>query len=230
MKAVMFSVLERVNLRCLVLVDIAGEPIYVRTATSDFSVAVSSLVDSEFGHVDSLDPSVIVDAGANIGASAIYFAKRYPHAKVFAIEPERENYEILLMNVRRHRNIIPIQAALWGSSGTRMLQDRLTGPWGYTIAETINRVESTGQRIDCITIASLLDEYKIEHVDILKLDIEGGEKDVLENSVDWIDKVNVITAELHDRICMGCERAFHLATRDFKRFEKHGEKVTAYRE
>ena len=71
--------------------------------------------------------------------------------------------------------------------------------------------------------------YGIESIDLLKMDIEGGEKDVLENAQGWIDCVDTITVELHDRICMGCDRAFYLATKDFVRFEKQGEKVTAYR-
>ena len=74
-----------------------------------------------------------------------------------------------------------------------------------------------------------MQNYDIDTIDIFKMDIEGGEKDVLEDATEWMGKVDVFTAELHDRICMGCDRAFYLATKDFVRFEKHGEKVTAYR-
>ena len=57
---------------------------------------------------------IVLDAGANIGASAIYFARRYPNARIFALEPEQENYDLLLRNTHRYHNIIPIKAALWG--------------------------------------------------------------------------------------------------------------------
>jgi hypothetical protein len=72
-------------------------------------------------------------------------------------------------------------------------------------------------------------EHDIDSIDLLKMDIEGEEKDVLEKSSGWIDRVDVLCAELHDRICMGCDRAFCLATKDFRTFERHGEKITAYR-
>ena len=72
-------------------------------------------------------------------------------------------------------------------------------------------------------------EHDIDSIDLLKMDIEGAEKDVLEKSSGWIDRVDVLCAELHDRICMGCDRAFYLATKDFRTFERHGEKITAYR-
>jgi len=74
-----------------------------------------------------------------------------------------------------------------------------------------------------------MNEHGIESIDLLKMDIEGGEKDVLENSQEWIGSVSAMTIELHDGISMGCSRAFYLATKDFKVFETHGEKVTAYR-
>ena len=45
-----------------------------------------------------------------------------------------------------------------------------------------------------------------------------------------IGVVKILTVELHDRINKGCSWAFYLATKDFKTFEQHGEKVTAYRE
>jgi FkbM family methyltransferase len=45
-------------------------------------------------------------------------------------------------------------------------------------------------------------EHGIESIDLLKMDIEGGEKDVLEKSLGWIDSVDTMTVELHDRICM----------------------------
>lgn len=137
---------------------------------------------------------------------------------------------MLLKNTQGYPNVTAIKAAIWGSDDKRTIQNRNTGHWGYTISETENQVESTGQEIDCLTINSLMKKHEKEFIDILKMDIEGGEKDVLEKSSEWIDAVNVITVELHDRICMGCDRAFYLATQDFKTFEKHGEKVTAYRD
>lgn len=221
---------ELLNLEKIRVLEIAQTKIYLRTNTPDLQVAVSSLVDGEYEQIRCKDPQFIVDAGANIGTSAVHFAKKYPEASIIAIEPEEGNYEMLLKNTQGYPNVTAIKAAIWGSDDKRTIQNRNTGHWGYTISETENQVESTGQEIDCLTINSLMKKHEKEFIDILKMDIEGGEKDVLEKSSEWIDAVNVITVELHDRICMGCDRAFYLATQDFKTFEKHGEKVTAYRD
>lgn len=211
-------------------VTICGYRMHVRTNTKDLALAISSFHEKEYENIRISDPRVIVDAGANIGTSSIYFATRFPESRIYAIEPEAGNFELLQRNVKDFPNVIPIQAAIWGEDCTRTIQNRFTGNWGFTVSETNNKIESTGQEVDCITISTLMKKYELASIDLLKMDIEGGEKDVLEHAQNWIDSVNTITIELHDRICMGCDRAFYLATKDFSVFEKNGEKVTAYRQ
>jgi FkbM family methyltransferase len=207
----------------------ADQVLVVRTGTPDLEVARDCLVLEEYGDVSLADARFVIDAGAHIGASAIYFAKRFPTARIVAIEPDDDNFALLVENSRPYENVVPIQAALWSVPGERALSDRGTGNWGYTVAETDNETRSRGQLVECVTIPSLLASFDFDSVDILKMDIEGGEHDVLNSSSDWIDDVRVVTLELHDRIVPGCSRALYLATRDFDRFEFNGEKVTAYR-
>ena len=211
------------------IINVKNEQLYIRTNSPDIKVAIRTLYHSEFDAIDCNNPLVIIDAGAYIGTSAIFFAKKYPNAKIFAIEPEDQNFSLLQKNSKKFENIIPIKAAIWSTDEIRTIQNRYTGHWGYTISETFNKIESTGQQITCITLPYLIKKYNLKSIDILKMDIEGSEKSVLDASDDWIEKVQIITVELHDRIVMGCERAFYLATQKFTRFEKNGEKITAYR-
>lgn len=221
---------ELLNREKVRVLKIDGATIHLRTNTPDIRVAVSSLIDKEYEDIRCENPKVILDAGANIGTSAVHFARKYPEARIIAVEPEEGNFEMLLKNTEDYPNVTAVKAAIWGSDDKRTIQNRNTGHWGYTISETENQVESTGQEINCLTMETLMKEHEVETIDILKMDIEGGEKDVLEKASGWIESVNILTVELHDRICMGCDRAFYLATQDFKTFEKHGEKVTAYRD
>lgn len=211
------------------IITISGVKIYVRTNMQDLNVAITCFYDKEYDHIRLSNPKVIIDAGANIGTSAIFFAEKYPNARIIAVEPEKSNFDLLLKNTSNYKNIVAIKAAIWGTNDKRTIQNRFAGPVGYTISDTSNKIESTGQEINCITIETLMKKHNIETIDLLKMDIEGSEKDVLEKSLGWIDSVDTMTVELHDRICMGCVRAFYLSTKDFKIFEKHGEKVTAYR-
>ena len=203
--------------------------IRIRTNTPDLDVAISSLFYNEYGCIRFENPKFIVDAGANIGTSSISFAEKYPNSQIIALEPEQGNFNMLLENTKRYKNIKPIKAALWGSSGSRVLQNRFTGHWGYTICDTTNSSKPMSQNVKCLTIGEIMNTYKIDRINILKMDVEGGEKEIFNNSSSWINLVDVLVVELHDRICMGCDRAFYLATKNFKVFEKYGEKVLAYR-
>lgn len=227
--AVVFMVNDLIKRRSLKLTIVNQIPLRLRTATSDCDVAAGSLVDDEYARIDCSNPSVIVDAGANIGTSAIAFARRYPQAKIFAIELEAENFHLLTLNTQPYANIVPIRAALAATAGDKTVLDRMTGPWGYTIAPTSAPTGATGQQVPGLTLDGLMQAHALEKIDLLKIDIEGGEKEIFETGGAWLDHTDVIAAELHDRICPGCDRAFYLATSAYRHFEKHRDKVIAYR-
>ncbi|GHT40273.1 hypothetical protein FACS189443_0370 [Planctomycetales bacterium] len=60
-----------------------------------------------------------------------------------------------------------------------------------------------------------MQDYNIKNIDVLKIDVEGSEKEIFENSDEWIDFVNVFLIELHDRIKPGCAKAFFNAINRF---------------
>lgn len=145
-------------------------------------------------------PQVIIDAGANIGLSAIYFANKYPSATVLALEPEKENFQLLQKNCSPYPTIKPVQAALWGYSGKVDLEDKGYGEAGYIISE------KNGETV-AYTVVDLMEAFNLTHVDLLKIDIEGSEKEVFTADTQWLDKVSMVTVETHDRMKPGCEKA-----------------------
>jgi len=94
--------------------------ISLRLGTSDLGVIVKVLGSHEYGFPFDGTPKLIIDAGANIGISALYFAQRFPDAKIYAIEPEEGNFELLKKNCNGRPNIILKKAALWNHS-TRVI-------------------------------------------------------------------------------------------------------------
>lgn len=211
------------------LIKIKGIALHVRTASPDITVAISCLYYDEFGGILARNPKIIIDAGANIGASTVAFAEHYPRATVIALEPELDNFELLVRNTKLYPNIIPINVALWGASEERELYARTTGYWGYSLFNLHDSDGSAGQLINCVTIPELMRRYSFDRIDLMKMDIEGAEKNVLENAKHWIEKVEIVLVELHERLVAGCESSFYEATKKFERFEKHGEKMVAYR-
>lgn len=203
----------------------ARHPFHVRITDSDVNTYRKIFIGHEYDLALGRDPQVIIDAGANIGVASVYFALKYPKARLFAIEPEPANFELLQENVSGYPNITAIHAALWQESGQIDLVDPGIGAWGFQVGSDTS---PNGRRIGttrAISVDEILGTHQLKRVDILKIDIEGAEKEVFRNASAWIDKVGVIMIELHDRFKAGCSRSFYVATRDFDQEILRGENV-----
>jgi FkbM family methyltransferase len=216
---------EMLGSKKLIQARYAGHRILVRTCSPDLIVARWCLEGNEFSFLTEFlgNVKVIVDGGAYIGISALALADTFPQSRIFAIEPDPENYDLLVRNTADARNIIPINAALVAESGAVTLFDRENGPWGFSALQQVGgrkRAEVPG-----LSMTDLMEQFDLDHVDVLKLDIEGAEKAVLENSEDWITSVSVIYAELHERFVPGTLRAFFRATEGFEDVCTSGEKL-----
>ena len=194
----------------------------LRLNTTDIMVLYSVFVRQDYAMDLSWSPRVIVDAGAYTGYSALYLAEKYPTARILAIEPAPSNFEVLSRNVSGVPQIVPINKALWHTKTRLKIQDGSLGHWAYTVTpEPVPSSELHGE-VEAVTITDIMQEFQIQHIDVLKMDIEGAEKDVFEHSQHWISDVGVIAVELHDRIKAGSSEAFHAATRGFD-FERKNE-------
>jgi FkbM family methyltransferase len=142
---------------------------------------------------------LIVDAGANIGASAVYFSLFYPRAHVVAVEPERGNFELLERNTRG----LDVDARLAGiaaAAGTAALVDPGEGDWGYrTVAA------AAGGTVNMLSMSSLVSEEQVRGGEpfIAKIDIEGAEAELFSADTAWIDAFPLLIVELHDWLIPG---------------------------
>jgi FkbM family methyltransferase len=195
-------------------------PFKLRVPSTDVLTYKQVFLDNEYDFRAVEGPQVIVDAGANIGLASILFANRFPQAKVFAIEPEHDNFNLLADNTRSYDNIVPLQAALWGENTTIHLTDPGDGAWGF-----MTEPAGEGHAVTAITVDRLMRDNGIDHIDILKVDIEGAEKEVFADTSAWIDRVGSIIVELHERQKGGCSRSFYNATAGFPHEWLHGENV-----
>ncbi len=177
----------------------------------------------EFPFLVGTSPTVIVDAGANVGFASVWYANRYPDATILAIEPSSNNFAALTRNVRPYPNVIPIQGALWGERTTLKLTDPNDGEASYRVDSPEEFTPIATSEVDAYDVPSLMESFDIDHIDILKVDIEGSEKEVFQTSAPWIDKVGLIAIELHDRFKDGCTEVFERATVDFKQRAVRGE-------
>jgi FkbM family methyltransferase len=157
----------------------------------------------------SVNPEIIVDGGANVGFSSLYFAHKYPKAKIFAVEPEESNFRMLVQNTCAYKRIVPIHAALWNRSCDLYIKNEKSKKSAVKVNQ---KKEGINERVRGLTIEELMKNTQSDHIDILKLDIEGSEKELFEcNYESWLNKVNMIIMEVHDRFKEGCSEAFFKA-------------------
>jgi len=74
---------------------------------------------------------LIVDCGANIGASTAWFDMRYPNSKIVAVEPAAANIALLQANCEGRDNISIVEAGVGPEDAEAYLQDNGGGHWGY---------------------------------------------------------------------------------------------------
>ena len=201
-----------------------GYPFRLRAGGSDLLTFHQVIVRNgyQFPFELNRDPETIIDAGANIGMSAIWFAQRYPGARVIAVEPEDANFEQLLENTANYPNVIPIKAAVWPKSALLKVYEAAGGSFSFRV-ESLGVTEG-GPRVKAASIRDLMAEHDLEFVDVLKIDIEGSEKELFEGDPEWLSRVGAIAIELHDRFKPGCRDAFEAATSEFTvRITNHDE-------
>lgn len=203
-------------------------PILLRIPTSDVPTYRQVFIDKEYDFEVERQPKVIVDAGANIGLASIYFANKFPGAKIISIEPEQSNFELLKENVSSYSNIMPIHAALWHKNEEINLIDPGLGKWGF-MTEMKNSPEhlsgNTCSTVEAMTLDKIMKDNNLDKIDILKIDIEGAEREVFSDSSAWIDKVDSIIIELHERMKAGCNRSFYCGSNGFDKEWRQGENV-----
>lgn len=184
------------------------DPLWIRAGSSDHEVLHQLLVNQELEVELSPTPRRIIDGGANFGGASLCFAHQWPAAEIVAIELERRNFELARANCAGVPTIAVRHAALWGSSGRVGIAnpDADAHSFRAEVTDTVGGVRA-------YRVGELLDELGWDAVDLLKLDIEGAERQVLLDGPSWLPRVRHLLVELHDRFEPGCTEAFHAVVR-----------------
>lgn len=148
--------------------------------------------------VDLFKPKVIIDIGANIGDSTLYFAQKFPRAKILAFEPDRKIYMIMRQNIKLNNvlNILPFNLGVAGKNGSlKFYSYEFSGLSGFS---KIDRVAKKSV-IKTITLKKIFSDNKISMCDLIKMDCEGAEYEILLKSDKKLLKlVNKYVIEYHD--------------------------------
>jgi FkbM family methyltransferase len=167
--------------------------VFLRRRSSDFLVFEEVFIDEVYQLPSGTEAKYIIDAGANIGLAALYFQRSFPGAKIISIEPVTENFHLLMLNTSGYHNITCYQNGLWDKKSNLKITNTTEGDWAFMVEET----DAEGD-ISAISINDILIENPTCKIDILKMDIEGSEKEVFETNTEWISRTEKIIVEVHE--------------------------------
>ena len=143
--------------------------------------------------------SVAIDIGGNIGLVSIYFSRYFDH--VYTLEPSKQHFDALTKNITSNNitNITLINKAIY-------IKDGLF-PFGgpednYTMRSLHMATWQDGKNnetVEAITLEKLFTDEKIDHVDLLKIDVEGSETEIFSSPSFSVvaNKIDTIIGETH---------------------------------
>lgn len=183
-----------------------------RFDTSDGAVFHQIFIQREYACLNGIEkPKLIVDCGANVGYSALWFLNYYPTAHVIAVEPHDGNFDLCQKNLKQYGDRVTlIHAAVWPYETGLIGEANCGKEWAFQVRKCR---EDEKPDLYGIGIEQILQKSNFRNIDILKIDIETAEKKLFsENYENWIGKVKNIVIELHNP---ECEEVFFKAMSGF---------------
>jgi FkbM family methyltransferase len=149
--------------------------------------------------IDSDRKPLIVDCGANIGASVLWLAHRYPHSHVVAIEPAPDNFALLERNCAG-LDVDTRQAGISATDGVAHLANPEAASHAYRTTE-----DGKGPEITLLSIHTLLASKPSNLYEpfLLKVDIEGAENNLFSGDPSSLNRFPLIIMEPHDWLLPG---------------------------
>jgi FkbM family methyltransferase len=151
---------------------------------------------------------LVIDGGANIGASAIHFVAKVPSVRVVAVEPDRGNFDLLCMNVGG-LEVEAVRAAMSATAGRSRVLDTGGGHWAYRTH--VSSEAADAQSVPHVTVNEIYEAHCAGFFPfIVKIDIEGAESDLFSSNTEWLARTPLLIVELHDWMLpkLGTSRSF----------------------
>jgi len=178
----------------------------------EYNAVVNEYKTFFLGSVDSLN---IIDAGSNIGLTALFFSEHFEKGRLIAVEPDPENFKVLDYNLQSTVlfKFIKFNAALWPTNThIKIVKDfRDKSDWSFRVEETEDQ-----NGIKAYSINYLMESENFDFIDILKIDVEGSEKQIFTSAnanLDFLNKTKCIAIEIHDEF--NCREAIYSVLKSY---------------
>ncbi len=141
---------------------------------------------------------MIVDIGANFGYFALALSEIHPKARIFAVEPVTEIFDILKENTKTFPQIKIFQLAISDKVGKSTLLYDKTMPEASYVVDKTHLLNSTSRLVTATTTTVVVfsQKNKIRQIDYLKIDVESFEKHVLLGASQMLSKTHFLCLEI----------------------------------
>jgi FkbM family methyltransferase len=142
-------------------------------------------------------PATILDLGANIGLSAVYFARQFLEAALACVEPAPDNLRLLHRNLALNCARATVMAAAVDAND-RPLQLKLQSrDYEHKIVEACEHGAQPTLQVDGVSVPTILQRLSWDRIGLLKVDIEGHEATLFAGDCDWLERVDAMCIEWH---------------------------------
>ena len=147
----------------------------------------------------------ILDVGAHKGYFSLFAAMHTaPDSRIIALEPYEVNYQAIVANLKANSitTVTAVKAGLAAESGTAELF--LSRSCNHSVLSQYPKIIGNNEKhqsvmINVYSLKSLLDRYRIDCIDFMKLDCEGGEYSILfETDSETLSRIRTLSMEFHD--------------------------------
>lgn len=188
------------------------EKYYLRKGSTDFLVFEQVILNNEYSEIVNYIESIgktstiktIIDAGANAGYTSRFLAKSFVGSKILAIEPDKGNLDVLRKNVQLDKlaNVEILEGGLWFKDSFVKIDHSFRDgrEWSLTL---VSAGKNDVEAIPCFGLKSAISKLDVAEIDLLKIDIEGGEQTIFENwamNPNDLKLVKNIAIEIHDEV------------------------------
>lgn len=165
-------------------------------ANNDYGVAYEVFVHDYYGDRGLLkreDVKLVIDLGANVGYSTLYFLHHFPHCHIIAFEPHPEHAAQVFRNLQLDGSLDRVELHNKAAGASQRVM-RLTNA---TSSSTLtDRIGADTLPVEVLDVFPMLSGRRI---DILKMDVEGGEYEILADNRFAMLDIGAVVMEWHSR-------------------------------
>lgn len=176
-------------------------PLFFRLRDHQESRRISRSIQNRFPDLVMNETSIIIDLGLNRGRFSLAVARS--GARIIGVEPNPHVFRQSIKTLRKWKNIEFLQAAITDVAGTKDLyfhKDYKVDPIGYSISSSTNPEKFNVNKAFSKSVVGLPLDVLLSSVDsvkLLKIDIEGGEIELVESLIRNYSKIEYLLMELH---------------------------------